>query len=142
MRARTVQARTSSRTVWGMSVTTKASAPHALLVEPQALFAPYFVATLERAGFARVDTLDRIDRATLRGSAPDVVVIDAGPLSQPLRVLRVVRAEVPRARIVIFAHRLDAMWATLARSLGADAVIGPTSDEAEFFDAVAPGAAA
>ncbi len=120
-----------------MSVTTQTSAPRALLVEPQALFAPYFVSTLERAGFGRVDTLDRIDRETVRGSAPDVVVIDAGPCDEPLRVLRVVRAEAPNARVVIFAQRLEAMWAPLARSLGAHAVIGPMSDEADFLGAVA-----
>jgi len=115
------------------------AARQALLIEPQALFAPYFVATLEAAGYAVVDTLSHVSDTNVRGRAAAIVVIDAGYLDEPLGVVRSLRRELPDAKIVVYAHRLDAMWAPLAFTVGADVVIGPRSDEEDFIAAVGPG---
>lgn len=112
-------------------------AKRALLIEPQTLFAPYFVATLERTGLDVVGVAPGARTAMLLDLRPDVVVIDAGHLATPpLRLLRRLRRALPAAHIVVYVHALDGAWAALARSLGADAVIGPKADEADLIAAV------
>ncbi|GAC1395561.1 MAG: hypothetical protein NVS2B8_04770 [Vulcanimicrobiaceae bacterium] len=119
-----------------MAAYSPTSIPRALLIEPQALVAPYFVATLAAAGYAVVQADEGVSAASLRQTAPDIVVIDAVHLDEPLALLRALHREVPAARIVVYARALDTMWAALAASLGADVVIGPRACERDFLAAV------
>jgi len=122
-----------------MHVPTSAPASkRALLIEPQTLFAPYFVATLEATGLDVVGVAPSATAATLAALQPDVVVVDAGHMPTPLRLVRGVRRRLPNAHIVIYVHTLDAAWTAVARGLGADVVMGPRADEGDLIAAVAP----
>lgn len=114
------------------------SGKRALLIEPHALFAPYFVATIESFGLAVVGVRARARRDDVRALAPDVVLVDAAHLPQaPFRTIRSLRRAVPAAHIVVFAVAVDPLWATLARSFGADVVIGPRARERDLSAALA-----
>jgi DNA-binding NarL/FixJ family response regulator len=104
----------------------------ALLIEPQALFAPYFAGVIAGAG-SEVTVSERAPKRLLRSLKPNLVVFDAtGREAAPLRVITGVRAALPSARIVIFARMAEPLWADVAKALGADAVIGPKASEAEL----------
>lgn len=108
-----------------------------LLVEPQALFAPYFVATLERSGLDVVAVVKRPDCSVLRRMAPDIVVVDAAHRpAAPLRTIRAIRAAAPEAHIVVFATNCEPAWWALARTLGADAIVGAHAQERDLVAAL------
>ncbi len=110
----------------------------ALLIEPHALFAPYFVATLESFGLDVVAVRTGANLRDVRALAPDIVVVDAAHLpAAPLRAIRALRRAAPLAHIVVYAGPADAVWPTLACSLGADIVIGPRSEERDLIAALA-----
>lgn len=123
-----------------MYETCPASKPkRALLIEPQSLFAPYFVATIEAQGLAVVGVVPRAEIRMLRALVPDIVIIDADHLpTPPLRLLRGLRRHLPHAHIVVYVHGADPVWPALARSLGADVVMGPRADESDLIAALAP----
>ncbi len=109
-----------------------------LLIEPQSLFAPYFVATLESLGLAVVGVRSRADVRAVRALAPDVVVVDLAHLPvAPLRIIRALRRALPLAHIVVYANAVDTVWTNVARSLGADTIIGPRSEERDLIAALA-----
>jgi len=101
-----------------------------LLIERQALFAPYMTRLLQRDG-ARVVASGPLPNARrLAQLRPDVVCVDVDSLKQsPFSGLRNLRRVLPTARIVAYTHEGDASWAALAKSVGADIVLGPDADE-------------
>jgi DNA-binding NarL/FixJ family response regulator len=108
----------------------------ALLIEPQALFAPYFAGVMESAG-SEVTVSERAPKRLLRSLKPNLVVLDAtGREAAPLRTISGVRAALPSARIVIFARGVEPLWKGVACALGADAVVGPAAGEAELLAAI------
>lgn len=108
----------------------------ALLVEPQALFAPYFANVIAGAG-SEVTVSERAPKRLLRSLKPNLVVVDAtGHAAAPLRMITGMRASLPGARIVIFARGAEPLWAGVARALGADAVVGPSASEADLLAAL------
>jgi len=108
----------------------------ALLIEPQALFAPYFAGVMTDAG-SDVTVAERAPKRLLRSLKPNLVVFDAtGEHAAPLRVISGVRASLPAARIVIFSRAAEPLWADVAKALGADAVIGPKASEADLLAAL------
>jgi DNA-binding NarL/FixJ family response regulator len=108
-----------------------------LIIEPQALFAPYFADTIATIGFEVVG-VDASPRArTLRRLRPDIVVLDAGHLAAPLRTVRALRARLPDAHLVVYAPLADEAWPLLARGVGADVVMGPRADEPDLLAALA-----
>ncbi len=109
----------------------------ALLIEPQMLFAPFFAATLTAAGYDRIEAVERVEPGDAFASGFDTVVIDSGSIDEPLQIVRAMRARFPAAKIVLYAHTIDTMWEPLARSLGADVLIGPRADEADLRAAIA-----
>jgi DNA-binding NarL/FixJ family response regulator len=108
----------------------------ALLIEPQALFAPYFAGVIAGAS-SEVTVSERAPKRLLRSLKPSLVVFDAtGQEAAPLRMISGVRASLPGARIVIFARAAEPLWANVAKALGADAVVGPKASEAELVAAL------
>lgn len=109
----------------------------ALLIEPQALFAPYFVATLERSGLEVVTVAKRPAAADIRALQPDVVVVDAAHHpAAPLLTIRALRRAAPRAHIVVYAGAEEGAWHALARSIGADVVVGGRAGERDLIEAL------
>ncbi|GAC1545143.1 MAG: hypothetical protein NVS3B16_14210 [Vulcanimicrobiaceae bacterium] len=110
----------------------------ALLIEPQRLFAPYFVATLESCGLDVVGVRARAVMRDVRALAPDVIVVDAAHRNgAPLAAIRALRKALPLARIVVYSRAAESVWPSLARSLGADIVIGPRARECDLSAALA-----
>jgi DNA-binding NarL/FixJ family response regulator len=108
----------------------------ALLIEPQALFAPYFAGVIAGAG-SDVTVSERAPKRLLRSLKPSLVVFDAtGTDAAPLRMISGVRASLPNTRIVIFARIAEPLWAGVAKALGADAVIGPKASESDLLAAL------
>ncbi|MBC5798935.1 MAG: response regulator transcription factor [Candidatus Eremiobacteraeota bacterium] len=108
-----------------------------LIIEPQALFAPYFADTIATIGFDVVG-VDAAPRArTLQRLRPDIVVLDAGHLPSPLRTVRALRAHLPGAHLVVYAPLADEAWPLLAQGVGADVVMGPRADEPDLLAALA-----
>lgn len=109
----------------------------ALLIEPQALFGPYFVAMLERAGYAVTMAAKRPSVTAVRALAPAVVVFDAAhaPVA-PLQTIRALRRAAPLALIVVYAVREESVWRALANSVGADIVMGACAQEHDLVAAV------
>jgi DNA-binding NarL/FixJ family response regulator len=101
-----------------------------LLIERQALFAPYMTRLLQQDG-ARVVASGPLPSARrLAQLHPDVVCVDVDSLRQsPFAGLRNLRRVLPSAKIVAYTNESDASWAALAKSVGADIVLGPDADE-------------
>jgi len=101
-----------------------------LLIERQALFLPYLKNLLARDG-ARVVSSGPLPTARRLGQLrPDVVCVDVDNLKQsPLTGLRSLRRALPHARIVAYTNQSDAAWSALAKSVGADIVLGPEADD-------------
>lgn len=109
--------------------TSRPPAKRAAIIEPQALFVPYLVATLRRTGLDVVRAAPHIRSRNLTRLAPDVLLVGIDDVRAPLTVIRRLRRLLPTARIVLYTHCADRAWAALARAMGADAVVGPTDDE-------------
>lgn len=110
----------------------------ALLIEPQALFSPYFVDRLEAFGLDVTSVCKKPTQRELRRLAPGVVLVDAAHLTTtPFLTIRALRRSLPDAHIVVFTRANDAAWVTLARSFGADAIVGPRAEERDLRDALA-----
>lgn len=119
------------------------SGPRIVLIERQSLFAPFLRETFESSG-AKVSLAGpRPTAAMLRHIDPDVVCIDVDQLeTAPLLALRALRRTLPEARIVAYAGTSDPLWDQVARSVGADAVLGPQSGVRDLLEAVRPPLAA
>lgn len=110
----------------------------ALLIEPQALFAPYFVATLQSSGLDVVMVAKRPGTVDIRAFGPDIVFVDAAhhPVA-PLRSIRALRRAAPYAHIVVYAAIAEGVvWHALARSIGADVVVSGRAGERDLIRAL------
>ncbi|MBD5653702.1 MAG: hypothetical protein IAI50_00800 [Candidatus Eremiobacteraeota bacterium] len=107
----------------------------AAIIEPQALFVPYLVATLRRTGADVVRAAPSIPSQQLSRLAPDLLLVAIDECRAPLAVVRRLRRLLPAARIVLYTHVADPVWGAVARGLGADAVVGPADDEPELVSA-------
>jgi DNA-binding NarL/FixJ family response regulator len=107
-----------------------------LLIERQTLFTPFLVHVLESNG-ARVITSGPCPHARrLRRLRPRVVCVDVDNLSaSPFGGLRNLRRLLPTARIIAYTSRSDASWMALAKTVGADVVLGPESREDDLLAA-------
>lgn len=110
----------------------------ALLIEPQTLFAPYFIACLEALGLDVACVREKPTAAELRRIAPGVVLVDAAHHpATPFLAIRALRRSLPSCHIVVFTRALDPAWETLARSFGADVIVGPRAGECDLIAALA-----
>jgi DNA-binding NarL/FixJ family response regulator len=108
----------------------------ALLIEPQALFAPYFANVMARAG-SQVTVTERAPKRFLKTREPNLIVLDATDRqAAPLKLVSGLRKSLPNARIVLFARNFEPIWASLASAVGADAVIDASATESEFIAAL------
>jgi DNA-binding NarL/FixJ family response regulator len=107
-----------------------------LLIERQALFTPYSSRLLEGDGARVVSSARLPSKRRLVQLRPEVVCIDVDHLKQsPFSGLRSIRRALPAARIVAYTNQADASWSAMAKSVGADIVLGPESDEAALVSA-------
>jgi DNA-binding NarL/FixJ family response regulator len=109
----------------------------ALLIEPQCLFAPYFAGVLS-ASVRNLTVAAHASKHLLRALNPGLVVLDAscGDAS-PLRTIDRLRSLLPQARIVVFARSCEPLWIAVAQAAGADAIVGPSANEADLIAALA-----
>jgi DNA-binding NarL/FixJ family response regulator len=112
------------------------TAGNALIVERQTFFVPYLRNALTRAGL-HVSESRTLTALVLRLARPDTIVLGASGLGRrPLEAIRTARRECPRARIVVVTYDEDRAWSALAKTLGADTVLGPASSALELADAI------
>jgi len=100
----------------------------ALIVERQPALVPFLREALERAGHGAVLAVRSASVATLRRTTPDTILIGPGMTVRPLDAIRRMRRARPHARIVAIAYHDDPLWKALARTIGADDVLGPDDD--------------
>lgn len=107
-----------------------------LLIERQTLFTAFLVRLLESNG-ARVIASGLCPRARrLHRLRPRVVCVDVDYLSaSPFSGLRNLRRLLPTARIIAYTSRSDASWMAIARTVGADVVLGPEAREDDLLAA-------
>ena len=115
----------------------------ALIIEPQTLFVPFLVQTLQADGLVVLGASAVPEPDALLRLRPDLVFIDADYLdSPPFECIRKLRRRLPEARLVVYAQRTDALWGGVARGLGADVVFGPSSGIEDLCAALQEQAAA
>jgi DNA-binding NarL/FixJ family response regulator len=108
----------------------------ALLIEPQSLFAPYFAGVLS-ASIRNLTVAAHAPKRFLQALDPELVVLDAsGGDASPLRTIDRLRTLLPAARIVVFARQCEPLWVGVARAAGADAIVGPSANEADLVAAL------
>ena len=107
-----------------------------LIIEPHALFAPYFATAIAAGGHDVVGVETAARPSVLRRLAPEIVVLNAGYFTSVGRI-RTLRSLLPDARLVVYTRVGDPAWSLLALAVGADAVIGPRADEPELLAALA-----
>ncbi len=104
-----------------------------LLIERQSLFTPFLTKLLEESGATVVSYATLPHALRLRQMLPDVVCIDVDHLTvPPFDGIRGVRHALPSARIVAYTNREDRSWYALARTVGADVVLGPDAQIEDF----------
>ena len=100
-----------------------------LLVERQSLFLPYLRQLLERDGARVVSSGPLPSARRLLQLRPDVVCVDVDHLKQSaFSGIRNLRRALPKTRIVAYTNQSDPAWTALAKSVGADIVLGPEAD--------------
>jgi DNA-binding NarL/FixJ family response regulator len=108
-----------------------------LIVERQAFFVPFLREALEHAGHHTIVVSRSVSALTLQRVRPHTVVIGVHGLGpRPLETIRLTRRQRPSARIVAIVLRDDPAWSALARSLGADSVLGPSADHGRLAEAL------
>jgi DNA-binding NarL/FixJ family response regulator len=109
-----------------------------MIIERQRLLVPYLKHVLQHAGVEDVVAYRNAGKRTLQRVRPDVVILGVDTAgTRPLELIRQARAEMPWARIVVLTRSDDAAWSTLARALGADAVLGSAADTRDLSLALA-----
>jgi DNA-binding NarL/FixJ family response regulator len=101
-----------------------------LLIERQTLFAPFLKQLLTRDGARVVSSGPLPSARRLLQLRPDIVCVDVDTLKQSaFSGLRRLRRVLPQSRIVAYTGQVDPAWTALAKSVGADVVLGPESDD-------------
>jgi DNA-binding NarL/FixJ family response regulator len=107
-----------------------------LLIERQSLFLPYLKQLLARDGARVVSSGPLPNARRLLQLRPDVVCVDVDHLKQSaFSGLRTLRRALPHARIVAYTQQSDPAWTALAKSVGADIVLGPDADANDVISA-------
>jgi DNA-binding NarL/FixJ family response regulator len=108
-----------------------------VVLEPQLLFVPHLVRSLEANGCRVIGTMPSIDEATLASLSPDVVFVDIGTSenASSFATLRRVRQAVPRARLVVYGGTSSATWRATAWAQGVDEVLTDRDGVPEFVEA-------
>jgi DNA-binding NarL/FixJ family response regulator len=111
--------------------------PRVLLIERQTLFTPFLVRLLEGGG-ARVSVAaPEQEPLRLQRLRPDVICVDVDHLDEPpFAALRRLRTLLPGSRIVAYTHAAESAWRVLAKSFGADVVLGPDAQVSDLLAAV------
>ncbi|MDQ2909336.1 MAG: hypothetical protein M3R44_08320, partial [Candidatus Eremiobacteraeota bacterium] len=84
-----------------------------LLIEPQALFGPYFAAAITASGHDVVGVESAPRAAVLRRLQPDIVVLDASSIEAPFGRVRALRSRLPDAHLIVYAPSADETWPLL-----------------------------
>ncbi len=101
-----------------------------LLIERQSLFMPYLKQLLARDGARVVSSSPLPSGRRLLQLRPDVICVDVDSLKQSaFSGLRRLRRALPQTRIVAYTNQSDPAWTALAKSVGADVVLGPEADD-------------
>lgn len=113
-----------------MSATETALGRATFVLEAQAVFEPFLVRLVERAGLAVVGVGRAFDRRTLDQYDPDVVLVDVDYAEGGApRAIRALRDGAPRARIIAVAQTVDAHFAARCYIAGANAVLAKCAEE-------------
>jgi DNA-binding NarL/FixJ family response regulator len=110
---------------------------HLLLIEPQELFTPYLVTTLEESGLWIVAAVPRIDlgQIALLGK-PDVILVDMMRSdASNFMMLRHIRRAFPRVRLVVFGGSRNPVWQENAWAEGVNALLTECDGPAELIEA-------
>ncbi len=115
----------------------KKDLPIALVVEPHPFFASFLRVLIARSGHPVVASSASASRLLLRRLAPETIVFGLGACrKRPLEAIRRARSERPHAFIAVVSPSDDAAWNVLARTFGADVVLGPSANASELVAAL------
>jgi DNA-binding NarL/FixJ family response regulator len=108
-----------------------------VVLEPQLLFVPHLVTSLEADGCRVIGTMPSIDEATLTLLSPDIVFVDIGvsESASNFATIKRLRRAVPRARLVVYGGTSSPTWRATAWAQGADEVLTNLDGLPEFLEA-------
>lgn len=105
--------------------------PSVYLIEAQSLFVPTLADVFREAGFELRGVSGDADARTLLDAQPDVVFVDIDYVAQePVRLIGILRAILPRAAICIYTS--ISKWVKGRRFPGATAVFGKDEDRQQI----------
>ena len=107
------------------------------LIEPQAIFVPYLVRVLQRAGCEIVATSRSVDCADIVANNPSAVLVDVDYFerSGPTMLCRI-RAAVESAKLIVLSEIDDALFAATCIVSGASIVCSKADGEEKLVRAI------
>ncbi len=105
----------------------------AYLIEPQELFVPALLETVERAGVTVVQVSPAVDVSDLVRIQPKLLFVDIDYLAyDPIATIGTMRTVLPESLICVYTGNANAEWPAACRYAGADGVLFKSASEAEM----------